>query len=79
MLHALTLLPYVLHVGAGMIALVAGTVAVIARKGGYLHRRAGTVFVASMVVMAIFAAYLAVVVPDQLVNLFIASSCPWSC
>ena len=73
MLHALTLLAYVIHVGAGMIGLTSGTVALIARKGGNLHRRAGTIFIASMLVMAIFAGYLAVAVPDQLVNLFIAT------
>jgi uncharacterized membrane protein len=73
MLHAMTLLAYILHVGAGMIGLASGTVALIARKGGHLHRRAGTVFIAAMVVMAIFAGYLAVAVPDQLVNLFIAT------
>jgi uncharacterized membrane protein len=56
-----------------MTGLASGTVALIARKGSYLHRRAGTVFIASMAVMAIFAGYLAVAVPDQLVNLFIAT------
>jgi uncharacterized membrane protein len=69
----MTRLAYVLHVGAGMIGLTSGTIALIARKGGYLHRRAGTVFIAAMVIMAIFAGYLAVAVPDQLVNLFIAT------
>jgi hypothetical protein len=70
--HALTVAAYIFHVGSGMIALASGTVALIARKGGFLHRRAGTVFVIAMLVMAIFASYLAVAVPDQLVNLFIA-------
>jgi uncharacterized membrane protein len=64
---------YVLHVGAGMTGLVSGTIALFARKGGHLHRRAGTVFVAAMLLMAISAAVLAVVMPDQLVNLFIAT------
>jgi len=45
---------------------------VFARKGGRLHRRAGTLFFVSMLVMAAFAAYLAVAMPDQLVNVFIA-------
>ena len=70
--HALTVAAYIFHVAAGMVALASGTAALIARKGGYLHRRAGTVFVVAMLVMAIFAGYLAVVIPDQLVNLFIA-------
>jgi len=70
--HSLTVAAYIFHVGAGMIALASGTAALIARKGGYLHRRAGRVFVIAMLVMAIFASYLAVAVPDQLANLFIA-------
>jgi uncharacterized membrane protein len=71
--HAVTVLAYVLHVGAGMVGLASGAIALTARKGGYLHRGAGSVFIAAMVVVAIFAGYLAVVVPDQLVNLFIAA------
>jgi uncharacterized membrane protein len=73
MLHAVTLLAYVLHVSAGMIGLLSGTIALFARKGGYLHRKAGSVFIAAMVIVAIFAGYLAVAVPNQLVNLFIAT------
>jgi hypothetical protein len=68
----MTMLAYVLHIGGGTIGLVAGTVAAFARKGGYLHRMAGNVFFVSMLVMAIFAAWLAVVIPGQIVNLFIA-------
>jgi uncharacterized membrane protein len=71
LLHALTLLIFALHIGSGAVALVSGSIALAARKGGRLHRGAGTVFVASMLVMAVFACYLAVVMPDQLVNLFI--------
>lgn len=70
--QALTIAVYIVHVGAGMIGLASGFTALIAHKGGYLHRRAGTIFVTAMLVMAIFAGYLAVAVPDQLVNLFIA-------
>jgi len=69
----MTILAYVLHIGAGTIGLASGLVAAVARKGGYLHRKAGTVFVVSMLVMATFAAYLAVAVPDQIVNLFIGT------
>jgi hypothetical protein len=72
-LHYLTVIAFALHIGAGAIGLASGTVAAFARKGGYLHRKAGTVFVVSMLIMATFAAYLAVAVPDQLVNLFIAT------
>jgi hypothetical protein len=70
--HALLIVAYILHVGAGMIALGAGFTALFVRKGGRLHRRAGTVFVSAMLVMAVFAGCLAVALPDQLVNLFIA-------
>jgi len=69
----MTIFAFILHIGGGMLALIAGTVAVFARKGGRLHRRAGTLFFVSMLVMAAFAAYLAVVMPGQLVNVFIAA------
>ena len=52
MLNALTVLAFVLHIGAGTIALGAGTVAAIASKGGPLHRAAGQVFLVAMLVMA---------------------------
>ena len=70
--HAIMLLVFVLHIGGGSVALVAGTVAAFARKGGRLHRAAGTVFFVSMLVMATFASYLAVAIPGQLVNVFIS-------
>jgi hypothetical protein len=69
----MTVFAFVLHIGGGAIGLASGTVAAFARKGGYLHRKAGTVFVASMLVMALFAAYLAVAIPDQIVNVFIST------
>jgi uncharacterized membrane protein len=71
-LHALTLLAFALHIGGGSVGLVSGTVAVIARKGGRVHRKAGRVFVLSMVVMAVFGCYLGFVMPDQRVNVFIS-------
>jgi len=73
LLHELTNLAFVLHVGAGTISLASGTVAAFARKGGFFHRKAGKMFVASMLVMALFAAYLAVAIPDQIVNVFIST------
>jgi hypothetical protein len=73
MLHLVTILAFVVHVSGGTIGLVSGTIAVFARKGGRLHRTAGTVFLVSMLVMAAFAAWLAVAMPGQLVNLFIAA------
>jgi uncharacterized membrane protein len=72
LLHSLTLLAFALHIGGGAVGLVSGTVAVIARKGAHLHRTAGTVFVMSMTVMAVFGGYLGFVMPDQRVNVFIS-------
>ena len=46
------------HIGAGLLALPAGTAAVAARKGGRWHARAGTVFFGSMLVLGITAALL---------------------
>jgi uncharacterized membrane protein len=70
--RALTLLAFALHIGGGAVGLLSGTVAVIARKGGRLHRKAGTMFVISMTVMAVFGCYLGFVMPDQRVNVFIS-------
>jgi hypothetical protein len=72
LLHAITTLAFVLHIGAGTVGLASGTVAIFAKKGGWLHRKAGIVFFISMLVMAVFAGYLAVMRPGQIVNLFIA-------
>jgi hypothetical protein len=68
-LQALTGLAFVLHIGGGAVGLVAGTVAILARKGGWLHRRAGAVFFVAMLFMGVFACWLAVAIPDQIANL----------
>jgi hypothetical protein len=68
--HGVMMLAYGLHIGGGTIGLVSGTIAAFARKGGHLHRLAGNVFFVSILVMATFAAWLAVAVPGQMVNLF---------
>ncbi|HXS22060.1 MAG TPA: hypothetical protein VN735_12570 [Steroidobacteraceae bacterium] len=70
---ALVPLALVLHVTGGTVGLLAGTVAVLARKGARLHRVAGTVFFVSMLVMAGFADYLGLVLPDQLPNFFVGT------
>jgi hypothetical protein len=67
-LHDLTLAAFALHIGGGTVALVSGTIAAFATKGGRLHRRAGNVFFGAMIVMAIFAIWLSIVMPDQLAN-----------
>ena len=69
----MTILAFILHVGGGAVGLVSGAVAAVARKGGRVHRAAGSVFVVSMAVMAAFAIYLAVAMPGQSVNLFIGA------
>jgi uncharacterized membrane protein len=68
-----TKLVITLHVVAGTIALFAGIVAMSSRKGARAHRVAGTLFVVSMVIMAVFADYLAVAMPGQIPNLFIGT------
>jgi uncharacterized membrane protein len=72
-LHVATLLAFALHIGGGGAALISGLIAIFAPKGGWLHRRAGTVFFVSMLVMAVSALWLAAVMPGQTVNLFIAT------
>ena len=51
--------PVLVHIVAGLSAIVAGTVALSAAKGGELHRKSGMVFVAAMAVMASLGAYIA--------------------
>ena len=72
-LTAPTVVAFAVHISCGTLALFAGVVALSALKGGTLHRRAGTVFVIAMLIMAIAADYLAVVRPDQLPNLLIGT------
>lgn len=69
-LHTFTLIAFVTHIGGGTAGLISGTIAIFSEKGGGLHRKAGTVFFLSMLMMAALAAYLAVVMPGQIVNLF---------
>lgn len=71
--HGLTIFAFVLHIGAGVVGLTSGLVAAFARKGGSLHRRAGTAFTAAMLMTAVFAIWLALVRPGQFVNAFIGT------
>jgi len=48
------------HIGGGLAAIGSGWIAVTARKGGRLHRRAGTVFLVAMLLMATLATVMAV-------------------
>jgi uncharacterized membrane protein len=54
-----------IHIIAGLLALVAGAVALYAAKGSWLHRRSGIVFVGAMLVMASLGAYMAALRPDR--------------
>ena len=54
------------HIAGGSLAMVSGTVAAIAKKGGTLHRAAGNVFFASMLVMAGIGATVAPFLPDRM-------------
>ncbi len=48
------------HIAGGVVGMLSGTATLIFRKGGRWHVLAGKVFVASMLIMAAFAVYLAV-------------------
>lgn len=47
------------HIAAGGLAIVLGSVALLAAKGGWLHRRAGLAFVVAMVAMGVSGSILA--------------------
>ncbi|MBI2678411.1 MAG: hypothetical protein HYX28_06490 [Candidatus Koribacter versatilis] len=47
-----------IHIGAGGLAIVLGAVALVAKKGGTIHRRAGLVFFCAMFVLGVTAAML---------------------
>jgi len=47
-----------IHVAAGGLAMVLGATALLAKKGGAIHRRSGLLFVYAMVVLGISAAML---------------------
>jgi len=45
-----------LHIAGGTVGIISGAIALLARKGGRLHRAAGTVFLVSMLTMATIGA-----------------------
>ena len=47
-----------IHIASGLLALPAGAIAAAARKGGRLHARAGTLFVAAMLTLGVTAEIL---------------------
>lgn len=69
------------HIAAGGVALLSGAVAVVARKGGRLHARAGTWFVAAMLSLWVSATVLHLAegkpgsaVSDLFIGYFVATS-----
>ena len=54
------------HIAAGAVGLLSGAVALTASKGGRLHRRSGTVFLAAMLAMSVLGAGLAVFAPSRM-------------
>lgn len=65
-LHLLAAAALVLHIGGGSIAMLAGALAMFVRKGGRLHRQAGTVFFVAMMTMASIAAIVAPILAEPL-------------
>jgi hypothetical protein len=55
----------IVHIGSGIAAILAGAGALLAPKGGRLHRGAGKVFVFAMFVLAATAVMLALVQPPS--------------
>jgi uncharacterized membrane protein len=54
-----------IHVVGGSAALLSGAAALIARKGGRLHGRVGTIFFAAMLVMTLTGALIAALKPER--------------
>ena len=59
----------VLHIGGGSLGIIYGAVAMIAKKGGPLHRVAGRVFAVAMLTMTAAAAISAPFLPDRLTGM----------
>jgi hypothetical protein len=63
-----------IHIAAGGLALVLGAVALLARKGGTIHRRSGLLFVCAMLVMGTTAAILGNVVGGLITIYFVGTA-----
>jgi hypothetical protein len=63
-LHAGAALLLTAHIGGGSLGMASGTVSMIARKGGRLHRQAGNVFFAAMLSMSLVGATVAPFLPE---------------
>ena len=65
LIRALAGAALVTHIGGASLGIVSGFVALLARKGGRLHRLAGQVFFVSMLGMSAVAAVVAPMLPDR--------------
>ena len=65
------IVPRLSHIGAGAVALFAGLVPMLGRKGGLWHRRAGRVYVGAMIVVAVTALVLTALLPLTSGRLFL--------
>ena len=54
-----------IHILTGLIALACGAIALSSAKGGKIHRKSGTIFVYSMMIMALTGAIMAALKPDR--------------
>ena len=63
-----------IHIAAGGLALILGAVALLARKGGTIHRRGGLLFSGAMLVMAVSAAMLGNVGGGLITIYFVATA-----
>lgn len=63
-----------IHIATGGLALVFGAVALLVKKGGSIHRRAGVVFVYAMLAMGISASILGDVVGGLLSAYFVVTA-----
>jgi hypothetical protein len=54
-----------IHIGTGLVALIAGSTALTVAKGSAWHRRSGIVFAIAMLTMAAMATYLSLSIPDR--------------
>jgi hypothetical protein len=62
---AAVMLVLALHIGAGSAGIVSGYSALLVRKGGRTHRRAGNIFVPAMLITGAMAAALAAAIPQR--------------
>jgi uncharacterized membrane protein len=55
-----------LHIGGGTVGLVSGAVALLSRKGGWLHRLAGNIFLVAMLIMSGIGGAVAPLLNDRI-------------